>query len=132
MIFVDSSVWGDFFNGFDSWQKVQLSGYLKEGKTIFTTGIVISEVLAGLKDNKSFTQIKKTLADLSIVEPTLAHHIKAAEFYRYLRSKGITIRSIIDCLIAVLVIENNLTLLCKDRDFEHIQKHFPELNLITV
>ena len=68
MIFVDSSVWADFFNGFDSRQKVQLSGYLKEDKTIFTTGIVISEILAGIKDSKSFNQIKKTLADLSIVQ----------------------------------------------------------------
>lgn len=132
MIFVDSSVWIDFFNGFDSLQKIQLSSYLKQGKTIFITGIVISEILAGIKDNKSFTQIRKILSDLPFIEPTLDDHVKAAEFYRYLRSKGITIRSIIDCLIAVLVTENNLMLLCKDRDFEHIQLHFPELDLIKV
>lgn len=132
MIFVESSVWSDFFNGFDSPQKIQLSTFLKEGKEIFITGIVISEILAGIRDDKSFTQIKTILSDLSFVEPTLEHHIKAAQIYRGLRLKGITIRSIIDCLIAVLVIENNLMILCKDRDFENIKRHYTKLNLIKI
>jgi predicted nucleic acid-binding protein len=129
---VDSSVWGDFFNGFDSPQKIQLSKFLNEGQTIFITGIVVSEILAGIKDEKSFSQIKQILSDLFFVDPLFEHHVKAAEFYRHLRSKGITIRSIVDCLIAVLVIENSLMLLYKDRDFEYIQQYYPELNLIKI
>jgi predicted nucleic acid-binding protein len=43
--------------------------------------------------------------------------------YFELRRKGITIRSNIDCAIAIIAIENNLILYHLDRDFEMIAKH---------
>lgn len=131
MIFVDTSVWVDFFNGFDSPEKIQLSKYLERNKTIFITGIVVTEILAGIKDDESFNRIKDTLSNLSFVHPTLENYIKAAKLYKNLRSHGLTIRSIIDCIIAVLVMENSLMLLHKDRDFKNIQQVYMELSLIT-
>ena len=47
----------------------------------------------------------------------------SARLYFELRRKGITIRSNIDCAIAIMAIENNLTLYHCDRDFEEIAKH---------
>ena len=132
MILVDSSVWADFFNGFDSPEKIQLSKLLIEGTSIFITPIVISEVLAGIRDERSFKKIRDILTDLPFLAPSIDDHIFAAEYYRNLRSHGITVRGIIDCLIAVLAIKNNLTLLCKDRDFKHIRRIYPKLNILEV
>ncbi len=46
-----------------------------------------------------------------------------ARLYFELRHQGITVRSNIDCAIAIIAIENNLTLYHQDRDFEAISKY---------
>ncbi|MCP5102200.1 MAG: PIN domain nuclease [bacterium] len=130
MIFVDSSVWIDYFNGFDSPQKIALANCLKEGETIYITGMVVSEILSGIKDKKKFAEVKDALDELSMVNPDFETYVKTAEIYGNLRKKGITIRSIIDCLIAALVMENDLSLLQKDRDFKHIKSHYSSMNLV--
>ncbi len=48
--------------------------------------------------------------------------IHASDIYRECRKKGITIRKTIDCLIAAVAIENGLSLLHKDSDFDNISK----------
>jgi len=48
---------------------------------------------------------------------------KSGKNYRFLRSKGITIRKTIDCLIATFCIENEYQLLHNDRDFDPFEKH---------
>lgn len=47
----------------------------------------------------------------------------SARLYFELRRQGITIRSNIDCAIAVMALENNFTLYHYDRDFEEIARH---------
>ena len=47
----------------------------------------------------------------------------AADLYRKMRAKGITIRSSNDALIAWLCIRFNLAVLHQDRDFDNIAKY---------
>jgi hypothetical protein len=47
-------------------------------------------------------------------------YLEAADLYRRLRSRGVTIRSTIDCIIAKLAEENDALLLSKDRDLQII------------
>ena len=50
MILVDTSVWVDFFNGHETEDKVQiLTDCLKQGKDIFITDIILTEILQGIK-----------------------------------------------------------------------------------
>ncbi|MFO7986872.1 MAG: PIN domain-containing protein, partial [Desulfatiglandaceae bacterium] len=49
--------------------------------------------------------------------------VRAAELYRSLRKRGVTIRKPIDCMISAVAIEHNIRLLHNDRDFDHIAKH---------
>jgi predicted nucleic acid-binding protein len=49
----------------------------------------------------------------------------AARIYFDCRKKGITINSTVDCLIAQTAIENDLTLLHNDADFDRIQRVAP-------
>ena len=49
--------------------------------------------------------------------------VKAADLYRKLRRKGITIRNTNDCIIAATALEFQCQLLHNDRDFSLIAKH---------
>jgi predicted nucleic acid-binding protein len=49
--------------------------------------------------------------------------LNAADIYRIGRSKGYTIRSSIDCLIAAIAIENNVPIWHYDRDFPTIARY---------
>ena len=48
--------------------------------------------------------------------------VKAAEIYRALRRKGVTVRRPVDCMIAATAIEHDVLLLHNDRDFNAIEK----------
>ena len=62
-----------------------------------------------------------TLPFFTISNPAIA--LAAANNYRFLRARGITIRSSIDCLIATYCIETGTALLHNDRDFDPFEEH---------
>lgn len=49
--------------------------------------------------------------------------LSASDIYRNDRSKGLTIRSSVDCLIAAIAIENRLPILHRDRDYDAIARY---------
>jgi predicted nucleic acid-binding protein len=57
--------------------------------------------------------------------------LRAAELFRSLRRKGITIRKPIDCMIASVSIEHDIALLHNDRDFDPIETHCG-LNVVKI
>ena len=62
---------------------------------------------------------------LVLVMPTVETHVEASELYDKCRKEGLTVRSAVDCLIAALAIEYDLSLLQSDRDYGHIEKVSP-------
>ena len=50
-------------------------------------------------------------------------YLKAAQIYRDCRKKGKTARKTGDCIIAAICLENDLTLLHKDSDFDIIKAY---------
>jgi predicted nucleic acid-binding protein len=122
MIFIDSSVLIDYFNGKESWQVEKLDELL--GKEIIVIGdYVLTEVLQGFKSDKDYNTAKNVLSAfpcLSICGEEIA--IKSAENYRRLRKKGITIRKTIDIIIATFCIVNDIFLLHNDKDFFPLEK----------
>lgn len=117
MILVDSSVWVDYFRSADTPQVALLDSLF--GRSPLAVGdLIAAEVLQGVREEKEFKWVKKTLdafEHIDLVGYELA--IRASENYRSLRAKGITIRKTIDTLIATRCIEDGLTLLHADRDF---------------
>ena len=120
---VDTSVWIDFFNGHDSAQAARLAQAIAGGESIAVPGLVLAEVLLGLKTDAQAARIAQ-LMDAFDAVPGLAHagYVQAASLYRACRAKGFTIRSTVDCLIAQICLRDGLPLLSKDRDFEAIAK----------
>ena len=123
MILVDSSVWIDYFRSADTPQVALLDSCF--GRTRIAVGdLIAAEVLQGIRDNRQFRSVKRvfdTFTRLDLCGYDLA--LKAAENYRVLRVKGITVRKTIDSLIATRCIEDGLTLLHSDRDFAPFAKH---------
>ena len=118
MIFVDSSVWIDYFNGSLTAETNKLDSLL--GKEVIGLGdMVLIEVLQGFRHDRDYETAKDLLLSLTIFElggQDIA--IKSADNFRFLRKTGVTVRKTIDVLIATFCIENKLPLLHSDRDFE--------------
>lgn len=125
MVIVDTSVWIDFLQGRETKEVHELESLLSQEKDVFITGIIVQEILTGIKDKKDRTKVRKELDHFIPINPTLETHIQAAEIFDACRKKGFTIRSVIDCLIAALAIEYDLTLLEKDKDYSYMSKVVP-------
>ena len=123
MIVVDSSVWIDFFNGVSTPEVDRLDALL--GVTPLAIGdLILVEVMQGFRNERDVAtarQLFRSLALLPLLEGS--NPWKAADNYRQLRRKGITVRKTIDGIIATACIEANLPLLFSDRDFIPYVEH---------
>jgi predicted nucleic acid-binding protein len=129
MLFVDSTVWIDYFNGIENWQTDFLHRVL-ETTPILVGDLVLAEVLQGFRSDADFDTARRLLIrfpQTQMVSPALA--VQSARNYRALRQKGITVRKTIDSLIATYCIENDHELLHNDRDFDGYEQH---LGLLVV
>jgi len=122
MIVVDTSVWIDYVNGVHTAQTDILDKELQESRVV-TGDVIMVEFLQGFRDNKQFKTARMLMDSLEyydFVGKEMA--IKAAENFRLLRKKGITVRKTIDVLIATFCIEHGFELLHNDRDFEPMKE----------
>lgn len=121
MILVDTSVWIDFLRGVDSKECLTLQNLINNEADIVITEIILTEILQGISSDSEYKRIKDYLLEIPIDKPTSRDtYIKAAEIYRACRKKGKTVSKTTDCIIASISIENNRTLLHKDKDFDRI------------
>jgi predicted nucleic acid-binding protein len=123
VIVVDSSVWIDFFHGVSTPEVKRLDGLL--GLTPLAIGdLVLVEVMQGFRTDQDVATARQLFRSLALL-PMLggSNAWKAAENYRRLRRKGITVRKTIDGIIATACIEANLPLLFSDRDFQPYVEH---------
>ncbi len=122
MILVDTSVWVDFLRGTNSRERHALHRLINDEEDISITEIIFTEILQGIKEDKDFKRVKECLLEFPIYKPKgIATYLKATEIYRACRKKGKTVRKTVDCIIAAISIENGLTLLHKDSDFDSIE-----------
>lgn len=121
MILVDSTVWIDFLRGTPSVSRKRLHQLIEQEEDLCLTGIHLTEILQGIRSDIEFERTRRYLSAFPVFpvrEPDT--YIHAARIYRACRQKGETVRKTVDCLIAAVAIENNLTLFHHDRDFTKI------------
>lgn len=120
-VLVDTSAWVDFLNGYPSPERDALADLVVGEHEICTCGVIVAEVFQGLRRDKGRAELRRLFQKLVFLEPAgIDLYLRAAEIYRLLRQKGVTVRSTIDCLIAVLAEENRCYVLARDRDLEEI------------
>jgi predicted nucleic acid-binding protein len=123
MIFVDSSVWIDFFNGRRADAVERLADLLTDGSApLAMADVVLFEVLRGFRHEQDYQAARRTLAALPVfgIGGEL-QAMRAAEHYRALRAAGVTVRNPVDVLLASYCIEHDHALLHADRDFDALE-----------
>ena len=123
MIVVDSSVWIDFFNGVSTPEVERLDGLLGDSP-VAVGDLILVEVLQGFRNDRDVATARELFRAMPLLTMLGAQNAyKAAENYRTLRSRGITVRKTIDSIIATACIEATVPLLFSDRDFQPYVEH---------
>lgn len=123
MYLVDTSVWIDVFR---RPPRVDLEATV--GIEVVVTCLpVLQEVLQGFRDDRAFRVARDAMLAFPIVEAPLetAAFEEAVDLFRLARRAGVTVRSSVDCLIAVCAARNDLTVLHHDRDFDQLARIAP-------
>jgi len=120
-VLVDSSAWIEFLNGHASPERDAVRTLIEGDDDVCTCGVVVAEVLQGIRSERSRREVEDLFGQMTLLEaPGLAPYVRAASLYRSLRQRGVTVRSTIDCLVAVLAEEHGCALLARDRDLSAI------------
>ena len=131
MVLVDTSVWIDFFRGKSTPEICTLERLLGEGEDICTCGVVLTEVLQGIREDADYRRVLAQFDEFLFLPMSRQTFLGAADLYRSLRRRGVTIRKPVDCMIAAASIEHDVSLLHHDRDFRPIEAHCG-LKVVTV
>lgn len=94
----------------------ELAQSLQRGDSIFTTGLVLQELLQGFAGPKSHKLILDRFSALPLLVPDRNDHVAAAELRHKCRRSGLQLGTI-DALIAQLCLRHSLALLTTDQDF---------------
>lgn len=125
MILVDTSVWIDFFNGKDLPHVETLENLIAQEADIAICGLILTEVLQGISNDKEHKLTQTYLQALVMLEIKDDVWLYAAEIYRNLRKRGLTVRKINDCIIAATALHYDCLLLHNDKDFSTVQLRYP-------
>ena len=122
-VLVDTSVWVNFFKDISTDSSNFLTINLSK-IIIATCPAIVQEVLQGVVSDRDKKTVSNYFNGLTrLIENPYSVAVEAADLYRELRKKGVTIRKPNDCLIAIYAIRNNIPLLHDDRDFKLMAQH---------
>lgn len=122
MVLVDTTVWIDFFRDRSEPHVVALQKMIEGDDDLCVCGVIFAEVLQGIRSDADYRKTKEYFDALILLPMHQMTFVRAADIYRTLRKKGITIRKPVDCMIASVAIEHDLPLLHNDREFDQIAK----------
>ena len=124
-LFVDTSVWSLALRR-DVRSSEPAVGRLRQaletGEGVFTTGLVLQELLQGFHGPKAHDAIVERFSALPHLVSDRADHVEAADLRNACRRKGIQVGTI-DALPAQLCRRHDLVMLTTDRDFELMAPH---------
>ena len=103
----------------------RLAALMARGAPLGLPGIVLQEVLSGIRAEKQFADLeRRLLTSFAIVHPSTADYVEAARLRNRCAAKGLNVSGT-DCLISTMAIAADHQLLAVDRDFEAIAKLEP-------
>ena len=121
MILIDTSAWIEFLRDTGSAVCNQVDELLVED--IATCDVVRMEVLAGARDETHLQSLRRLLARAVLIPTAATDYDDAAALYRRCRSRGETVRKLVDCLIAASAIRAAMPILHNDADFDVLARH---------
>ncbi|MYB51010.1 MAG: PIN domain nuclease [Acidobacteriia bacterium] len=121
MILIDTSAWVEYLRDTGSPTCVRV-GELLDAE-IATCDVVRMELLAGARDEPHRRDLRRLIARAALVPIQPGDYDQAAAIYGLCRSRGETVRVLIDCLIGALAIRADLPVLHCDADFDTLARH---------
>ena len=121
LILIDTSAWVEFLRDTGS-AVCQRVDDLLDGD-IATCHPVRMELLAGARDERHLTDLRRLLARAVLMPTRATDYESAAALFRTCRRSGETVRRLIDCLIAATAIRAGVAVLHADSDFDTLARH---------
>lgn len=118
MILIDTCAWIDFFKS----QTGELGNQvfeLIETNQAAITGVVIAELLQGIKNEKESQRLQLLLGAIHYLKTEDNDWINAGQLARQLRTKGLTL-PLTDILIATIAQRYKVSVLTIDKHFQYL------------
>jgi predicted nucleic acid-binding protein len=119
-IIVDTCVWIEFFREPESGHTLHLKDLLRERKVIMI-GMIMAEILQGVKAPKEASLVKQKLEKLPYLEITRDIWVTAGEISASLRGTGITI-PLSDLTIAAIALSGDHEIFTIDPHFNKVDR----------
>jgi predicted nucleic acid-binding protein len=123
VVLVDTSVWIDYFNGARARRTDLLDSLLGTG-AVLIGDLILAELLQGFVSDADYRSAAALLEEIPCV--TLGGReiaLQAAQNFRTLRRRGVTVRKTIDVFIGTYCIAHRHELLHSDRDFDAMARY---------
>lgn len=121
MILVDTSAWVEFLRDTGSPVCQAVDDLLADDLAVCDP--ISMEVLAGARNQRHLGDLRRLLARCTVLPTEPADFETSAALYRTCRTKGETVRKLMDCLIAAVAIRHGAALLHADADFGALERH---------
>ncbi len=132
-ILVDTSIWSLALrrpSGVVNEEAILLKTIIEQGEDIYLLGIILQEVLQGIRKSKDFLALKEYFKAFPLIDLTREDYVRAAELRNQLIGKRRQ-EGTIDVLIASAAISHRCHLFTADKHFTHIAEH-SELKLFSL
>lgn len=130
MVLIDTSIWVDFLQKPDAPGNARLEALIRGVNRAAVCGLVLQEVLQGIRDDASYREARDRLTRLPFLDADREAWLLAAGTYRRLRAAGVSVPPV-DVSIAALAIRHDVPLFTRDRHFVSIAAHAP-LRLLSI
>jgi len=128
-VIIDTSAWIESFRPQSEKTFINLVKDLILKGRILVPGIIKTEILRGTKNKKEYNQLNDLLKGLEYLPVSYDFLEKLSRFSFRLFRKGVTV-PLTDTYIALLGIENNASILHRDKHFDLIAEKVP-LKILT-
>lgn len=123
---VDTCVWSlvlrrDAVDPGNPWVK-SFVHHVEVGDAVVLLGPILQELLDGVRSERDFDRLLRTLEPFPVIGPARSTYVEAARLGNLCRTRGVQAGPA-DFFIAASCIERGFPLLTSDRDFSFISRH---------
>jgi len=117
-VLIDTSVWVEYFRGKNAEVTQQVGNLIRDGRALLC-GLVLSELMAGVKTQRDRDALRHALDALDYIEASRATWILVGETVTSLRIQGLGI-ALTDLVVAALAIQHDCEVFTLDSHFDRI------------